>query len=247
MKISQTYNPERKDDISRAKIALLCSKHLGIKEVSPSLYKIAAPVSELACTNKDGGIIRDREEIKDANPWDERSLKTFGVVYRFEATASFIGLDGKTYVVPNDQPVLDHLQECGYVIAPDGKNLDGSSNGDDSLIMKKSEDEFGFFTTVVADQTLPAEIVEMINEVEANRPYQTHNQAYAKLVRFGGTLGIMTASEEELQQLSLSERKVANICTYGRITESQYFESYIEFVLQQHYLNEQNFTNQKQV
>ena len=30
-----------------------------------------------------------------------------------------------------------------------------------------------------------------------NRPYYNYNQAYARLVRFGGTLGLYNASEEE--------------------------------------------------
>ena len=243
MQVSQTYNPEKNDHITRGKVAVICGKYLGIKEVSPSLYKIASPVSELAHTNKDGEKIRDREEIKDAIPWNERSMRTFGVVYRFEATASFIGLDGKTYIVPNDQPVLEHLEECGYVIAPEGKNLDGSSNGDDSLIQKKQDENNPFDTTII-DKSLPSEIISIIDEMEMDRPFYCYNQDYARVVRFGGTLGIMTASEEELQQLTLSERKIANICTYGRIRESQYFESYIEFLLQQYYLNEKNYEKQ---
>ena len=248
MQTSQTYNYEKNDHINRADIALICSQYFGIKDVSSSLYQIAAPVSELAYSNKNGAKIRDRVEIEEAIPWNERSLKNFGVVYRYESTASFIGLDGKTYVVPNDQPVLEHLQECGYVIAQSGKNLDGSSNGEDSLILEE-KDEFNIFSRVIADRRLPIEIVNKIDEIENNRPYYNFNQSYARLVRFGGTLGIFTASEEEIQQLSLSERKIANICTYGRITNSSSMdiEQYIQFALQQYYLNAKNFINSKKL
>lgn len=244
MKVSQTYDYEKNDHINRANIALICSQYFGIKDVSPSLYQIAAPVSELAYTNKDGEIIKNRDEIDEAIPWNERSMRTFGVVYSYESTASFIGMDGRTYVVPNDQPVLDHLKECGYVIAPYGKNLDGNSNKDDSLIFEeKSEEDFFGFSQVVVDRNLPNEIVKKIDEMENGRQYYKYNQAYARIVRFGGTLGLMTASEEEIQQLSLSERKVANICTYSRVTQSQNFEDYVQFALQQYYLNDQNFIN----
>lgn len=244
MQASQTYNYEKNDHINRANLAHICSMYFGIKDVSPSLYQIAAPVSELAHSNKNGEIIHDRDDIEESIPWNERSMKTFGVVYSYESTASFIGIDGKTYVVPNDQPVLNHLKECGYVIAPYGKNLNGSSNGEDSLIFEeRNEDDL--FSTVIVDRNLPIEIVNKINEIENNRPYYNYNQAYARLIRFGGTLGLYSASEEELQQLSLRERKIANISTYGRVVESQDFEYYIQFVLQQNYLNPQNFINQK--
>lgn len=244
MQASQTYNYEKNDHINRERMALICSNYFGIKDVSPSLYLIAAPVSELACTNKNGEKIHYRYEIEDSIPWNERSMKTFGVVYTYESTASFIGIDGRTYVVPNDQPVLDHLKECGYVIAPYGKNLDGESNGTDSLIFKeRNEDEF--FDYNIIDRNLPIEIVNMIDEMENNRLYYDYNQAYASVVRFGGTLGIGNASEEELQQLSLSERKIANISTYGRVMESQDLEDYVQFALQHYYLNDQNFISRK--
>lgn len=248
MQVSQTYDYEKNDHINRANMALVCSTYFGIKDVSPSLYLIAAPVSELAQYNKNGEEIHDRGEIEEAIPWNERSLKTFGVVYRYESTASFIGLDGKTYVVPNDQPVLEHLQECGYVISQSGKNLDGTSNGDDSLILE-GKDEFNIFSRVIADRRLPIEIVNKIDEIENNRPYYNYKQSYADLVRFGGTLGIFTASEEEIQQLSLNERKIANICTYGRITDSSSMdiEQYIQFALQQYYLNDKNYSNNKKL
>ena len=51
----------------------------------------------------------------------------------------------------------------------------------------------------------------------------------------------MKASEEELKQLSLSERKIINISTYGRVNESQKIEDYVQFVLQKYYLDDQNF------
>lgn len=242
MQISQTYNQEKQDHINRAKIALMCAQHFGIKNVSPSLFQIAAPVSELAHYNKNGEKIRDRSEIIDAIPWDERSMKTFGVVYRYESTASFIGLDGRTYIVPNDQPVIEHLEKCGYVIAESGKNLDGSSNEDDTLYFKE-RDENDILNYNIIDRRLPKEIIDMIEEIEQDRPYYNYNQSYARVVRFGGTLGIQTASEEEIQQLSLSERKISNILTYGRVLESQDLESYINFALQHYYLNEQNFSN----
>lgn len=244
MKVSQTYDYEKNDHINRANMAHICSQYFGIKEVSPSLYKIAAPVSELAHTNKDGNRIEDRDEIDEAIPWNERSMRTFGVVYSYEATASFIGMDGKTYVVPNDQPVLDHLKECGYVIAPDGKNLDGKTEGDDSLIFKeKNGDDLFCFSHVVVDRNLPNEIVKKIDEMENGRQYYNYKQAYTMVVSFGGTLGLKTASEEEIQQLSLSERKVANISTYGRVMQPQNFEDYVQYALQQYYLNDQNFIN----
>ena len=243
MQASQTYNYEKNDHINRANMALICSRYFGIKDVSPSLYQIAAPVSELAYSNKNGEIILYRDEIEESIPWNERSLKTFGVVYSYESTASFIGIDGKTYVVPNDRPVLEHLKECGYVIAPDGKNLDGTSNGYDSLISKESRED-NPFSYVIVDRNLPIEIVNQIDEIENNRSYYNYNQAYARLVRFGGTLGLLCASEEELQQLSLSERKIANICTYGRVLELQNFEDYVQFALQQYYLNDKTFISQ---
>lgn len=165
-------------------------------------------------------------------------------MYSYESTASFIGIDGKTYVVPNDQPVIEHLKECGYAIAPYGKNLNGSTNGDDSLILW-GRDEDDLSERVLFDRNLPIEIVKKIDEIEENRPYYNYNQDYSGLVRFGGTIGLYRASEEELQQLSLSERKIANICTYGRVRESQNIEDYVQFALQQYYLNEQNFINQK--
>ena len=141
MQVSQTYDYEKNDHINRANMALICGKYFGIKDVLPSLYQIAAPVSELAYINKNGERIETRDEIAEAIPWNERSMRSFGVVYSYESTASFIGMDGRTYIVPNDKPVLEYLKECGYVIAPYGKNLDGNSNGDDSLIFEeKSED-----------------------------------------------------------------------------------------------------------
>jgi len=244
MQVSQTYSYEKNDHNNRSNIAQICAEYFGIKDVSPSLYQIAAPVSELACSTKNGEIIQDRTEIEEAIPWNERSMKTFGVVYIYESTASFIGIDGKTYVVPNDQPVLEHLKTCGYAIAPSGKNFDGSSNENDSLIFKEVTDEYSFNLNIV-DRNLPTEIINMIDETEKNRPYYNYNQAYARLVRFGGTLGLYSASEEELQQLSLSERKIANILTYGRVMEPQDLEDYVQFALQQYYLNEQNFINRK--
>ena len=137
MQASQTYNYEKNDHINRSRMAVICGEYFGIKDVSPSLYEIAAPVSELAFVNKYGGVIWTRNEIVEAIPWNERSMKTFCVVYTYETTASFIGIDGRTYVVPNDKPVIDHLKECGYIIAPYGKNLNGKSNGDDSLIFEE--------------------------------------------------------------------------------------------------------------
>lgn len=244
MQISHTYNYEKNDHINRATIALMCSEYFGIKDVSPSLYQIAAPVSELAYCSKDGEKIHYRDEIEEAIPWNERSMKTFGVVYTYESTASFIGIDGKTYIVPNDRPVLDHLRECGYVIAPYGKNLDGKSNDADSLVFKERK-ENDFFEYNIIDRNLPVEIVSRIEEIENNREYYTYNQSYARVIRFGGTLGLYSASEEELQQLSLSERKIANITTYGRILEPQNIEDYIQYALQQYYLDEQNFGTKK--
>lgn len=244
MQVSQTYDHEKNDHINRANMALICSTYFGIKDVSPSLYLIAAPVSELACTNQNGEKIHYREEIESAIPWNERSMKTFGVVYNYESIASFIGIDGRTYVVPNDKPVIEHLKECGYVIAPSGKNLDGSSNGVDSLIFKE-RNESDFFDNIIIDRNFPNEIVKKIDEMENDRSYYDYNQSYARLVRFGGTLGIFSASEEELQQLSLSERKIANISTYGRINKTQDIEEYVQFALQQYYLNEENFINRK--
>ena len=244
MQASQTYNYEKNDHINRANIALLCSKYFGIKDVSPSLYQIAAPVSELARSNKNGGMIYNRNEIEEAIPWNERSLKTFGVVYRYESTASFIGIDGKTYVVPNDQPVLDHLKECGYVTAPNGKNLDGSNNMVDSLFFSK-RNEKDIFERITIDRKLPLEILSMIDELEKDRPYYTYCQGYDGLLTFGGTFGLWYASEEELKYLSLSERKIANISTYGRVRISQSIEDYVQFALQQYYLNNQNFINKR--
>lgn len=242
MQISQTYNHNKQDHINRASIAQKCAQYFNIKNVSPSLFLIASPVSELAHQNKNGKNIRHREEIIDAIPWNERSMKTFGVVYRYESTASFIGLDGKTYIVPNDEPVINHLKECGYTIAESGKNLDGTSNDNDTLYLKE-KDENDILNYNIIDRRLPKELVDLIEEMEKDRPYYNYAQSYANVVRFGGTLGIQTASEEELRQLSLSERKVANILTYGRVLTSQNLESYIEFALQQYYLNEQNFPN----
>lgn len=247
MQKSQTYDYEKNDHINRANIALICSQHFGIRDVSPSLYEIAAPVSELACCNKDGGRIRNRDEIQEAFPWDERSMKTFGVVYNFEAIASFIGIDGKTYVVPNDEPVLEHLKECGYVIAPYGRNLDGNSFGDDSLVERIEEDKddpFKFMFAKPINRNLPQKIVDMIEAMEKGRPYFTGNQSYADLVRFGGTLGISGTNDEEL---SLSERKVANICRYSRVFNHQDIEEYVQFALQQYYLDETNFPGRKKL
>lgn len=242
MQVSSTYNYEKKDHINRANMALICSECFGIEDVSPSLYLIAAPVSELACTNQDGQKIYHRDEIEFAIPWRERSLKTFGVVYNYESTASFIGIDGRTYVVPNDTPVIEHLKKCGYVIAPYGKNLDGSTSETDSLIFK---DEGNFVDKIIIDRNLPKEIVQKISEIENGRNYYTGRQAYAGLIRFGGSFGLLTASEEELQHLSLSERKIANISTYGRRYEFEDIEDYVQFALQNYFLNEENFKNIK--
>lgn len=244
MQASQTYSYEKNDHVNRANIALACSSYFGIKDVSPDIYKIAAPVSELAYQNREGQKIRHRDEIEYAIPWNERSMKTFGVVYRYEALASFIGIDGKTYVVPNDQPVIDHLQECGYLIAPYGMNFDGSATEVDSLIYKSNND---FFEDDVIDRNLPDNIINAINEIEKDRPYYTSCQSYASVLRFGGTLGIHTATLEELQQLSLSERKVANILTYARVIEPQNIEEYVAEALQHPYLNDKNFVDDKQI
>lgn len=251
MQVSQTYDYAKKDDINRKDMAIMCSKYFNIKDVLPILDKIAAPVSELSHYRKDGDRIFYREETYDAIPWDERSMKTFGVVYSYESTASFIGMDGKTYIVPNDQPVLDYLQECGYTIAPYGKNLDGSNEEVDSLIYEerpKNDEEFFCFGNKI-DKNLPSQYVTIINDMEQNRPYYGGYQSYASVIRFGGTLGLRSASEEEVSQISLSERKIANISTYGRINEgSRLFktlsiEEYIEYALQQTYLNEELFKN----
>ena len=239
MQVSQTYNYEKNDHINRANMALICSQYFGIKDVSPNFYQIAAPVSELPFVTKDGGVIFTRHEIPEAIPWNERSMKTFGVVYRYEATASFIGIDGKTYVVPNDQPVIEHLQECGYVIAPNGANLDGSSNGEDSLIGKE-ENKNG-----VINRNLPVEIIYKINELENNRPYIRYWEAYDGLLTFRGSLGMKNITEEEEQQLSLSERKIANIRAYGRVRQSQNIEDYLQFVLQQRYLSQEFIHSKK--
>lgn len=249
MKTSQTYDYEKNDHFNRASMALVCSTCLGIKEISPSLYKIAAPVSEIAYLNKDGGVIRHRCEILDAIPWDERSMKTFGAVYSYEATASFIGRDGKTYIVPNDKPVLDHLKECGYLIAPYGANLDGKYNGEDSLIFhdKTNWDESlpaMFQEKVIIDMNLPKDIVEKILQMETDRPYYTNCQPYNDAICFGGSFGLNYASAEELKKLSLSERKLANIKTYGRVRHSENIEDYVERVVQEYYLNPENFPSE---
>ena len=236
MRKSQTYNPEMGDDINRSNMALVCGLYLGIKDVSPSLQKIAAPVSEIAFANENGERIGYRDEIVDAIPWNERSLKTFGVVYSYEATASFIGKDGKTYIVPNDKPVIDHLRECGYVIAPYGRCLDGTDN-EDSLILK----EDGF---VVIDINLPEKIVKKIDEMENGRPYYVGCQSYIDAIRFGSSFGLYAASEEEIQQLSLSERKLANIKVYGRVRVSCDLEEYVNRVMQEYYLNDKNFIDE---
>lgn len=241
MQVSSTYNRKKNDHINRASMARICGAQLGIKEVSPLLYRIAAPVSELARRNKNGEKVHRRHEIEDAIPWDERSMKTFGVVYSYESTASFIGLDGKTYVVPNDRPVLDHLKECGYAIAPYGSNVDGTTGGEDSLVVRDD------LYMVTLDRRLPPEIVQQIDEMEKDRPYYLYYQPYASLIRFGGTLGIPTASVEELQELSLSERKIANISRYNRIHQPQKIEDYVKFALRQHYLDEKNFTEESGV
>jgi hypothetical protein len=99
--------------------------------------------------------------------------------------------------------------------------------------------------SIIIDRNLPTEIVDKIDEIENGRAYYNYKQSYTNLVRFGGTLSIFTASEEELQQLSLSERKIANIYTYGRVNNPQDIEEYVQCVLQQYYLNEENFMNQK--
>ena len=210
------------------------------------MYKIAAPVSELAQYNKNGKKIHHRYEIEDAIPWNERSLKTFGVVYIYEATASFIGIDGKTYVVPSDQPVLEHLQECGYVLAKNGKNFDGKENREDSLIFKEKNEDNPFLSSII-DKNLSPEIIDKINELENGRPYYNYNQSYAGVIRFGTSFGLFTARLQEVQELTLSERKIANISTYGRVNKSIDFEEYVQFVLQQHYLNEENFVCKKSI
>ncbi len=244
MQVSKTYDYSKNDHINRAEIAQLCCSYFGIRDVSPSLYKIAAPVSELAHYNEYGEKITYRNEIDNAIPWDERSMRTFGVVYCYESVASFIGVDGKTYVVPCDQPVLDHLRSCGYVIAPYGENLDGSHNGTDSLIYKET-DENNFFNYNIIDRNLPKEILDMIDALEENRPYYLGAQHYAAVVRFGGTFGLYTASEEELQCLSLSEKKIANIGTYGRVFEPGNIEDYVEFALKHYFLFDQNNISKK--
>ncbi len=245
MQASQTYDYEKKDDINRKAMALKCSEYFNIKDVLPILDSIAAPVCELACCKENGEGIHYRSEISEAIRWNERSMKSFGVVYRYEITASFIGMDGKTYIVPNDQPVLDYLQECGYFIAPYGTNLDGSTKEVDSLIYEErptNDEDFFFFGNII-DKNLPAEYVGIINEMEQNRPYYSGYQPYASVIRFGGTLGLRSASEEELSQITLSERKIANISTYGRVYKELRIEDYIEYVLQQTYLNEETFKN----
>lgn len=251
MNASQTYDYAKKDSTNRKKLALMCSKYFKIKDVLPILDSIAAPVCELACCKENGEGIHYRSEINEAIPWNERSMKTFGVVYRYESTASFIGMDGRTYIVPNDQPVLDYLQECGYMIAPYGKNLDGSNEEVDSLIYEerpKNDEEFFCFGDKI-DKNLPTKYVDIIDEIEQNRPYFNGYQPYASVIRFGGTLGLRHASEEELLQITLSERKISNISTYGRINEGRRLfktlsiEEYIQYALQQTYLNEELFKN----
>lgn len=242
MQVSQTYDYEKNDHINRENMALICAEYFGIRDVSPSLYQIAAPVSELALFNKNGELIRKRNEIEEAIPWNERSMKTFGVVYSYEATASFIGIDGKTYVVPNDKPVLDHLKECGYIIAPYGRNLDGTTGANDSLIFKvRNENVLSGWVT--ANKKLPIEIANKIDEIENNRPYYKGAQPYDMVASFGTSFALHHASDEELQQLSLSERKIANLKTYARVRKSQNIEDYVQYALQHTYLNEENFIN----
>ena len=52
-------------------------------------------------------------------------------------------------------------------------------------------------------------------------------------------------TEEEEQQLSLSERKIANIRAYGRVRQSQNIEDYLQFVLQQRYLSQEFIHSKK--
>ena len=101
------------------------------------------------------------------------------------------------------------------------------------------------FERVVIDRNLPVEIVNKINELENGRPYISYYQSYDGVITFGGTLALRSASEEELQQLSLSERKVANIMRYRRVMVSQDIDAYVKFALQQYYLNDQNFRGSK--
>ena len=249
MQSSVTYNYENNDPESRKKIALICSEYFGIKDVDPDLYKIAVPVSELACQTKDGEYVSRRSDIEEATPWNERSMTTFGVVYRYESTASFIGIDGKTYVVPNDKPVLDHLETCGYFIAPYGKCMDGGNFSADSLIFREegNPDDLDYIVSYVCgeqktiDRNLPAEIIRQIDEIEQGRPYYKYNQSYIDVMRFGGTLGLKTASEEEIQRLSESEKKIANIYTYGRVFEPMSINDYVEYALKEgYYLKDQH-------
>ena len=226
MQVSQTYDPNKNDPENRANMARICGAYFGIKEVSPSLYKIAAPVSELPETDKNGNkIVGDRQgRIEEAIPFNERSLRTFGVVYRYESTASFIGIDGKTYVVPDDEPVMKHLKECGYVIAGHGDRLDGGLNPEepDTLVGKDENGE-------VKDRRLPSGIIKKIEELENGRPYANSMQAYSKLRRFDGTLGSHENWEEEF---SLSERKVANIayCQNHQAQDFADIEDYVQHV-----------------
>ena len=69
-------------------------------------------------------------------------------------------------------------------------------NENDILIFKEVTDEYSFDFNIV-DRNLLTEINNMIDEMEQNWPYYNYNQAYARLVRFGGTLGLYNASEEE--------------------------------------------------
>lgn len=246
MQKSQTYDYEKNDHINRANLAILCSQYFGIKDALPSLYKIAAPVCEIPQYNKDGEQIWDREEVDEAIPWGERSLRTFGVVYMFEATASFIGIDGRTYVVPMDKPVLDYLTLCGYVIAPYGKNLDGNNIGDDTLIYKEPkkdifDPDFNLDEPAkVIDRNLPPEFVSKIDEIEGDRPYRRDCASYIDTIRFGTSFGAEMASEEEIEAMSLSEKKALNIKMYNRIKTSMDIEEYVQYAISQGYLANQD-------
>lgn len=47
-----------------------------------------------------------------------------------------------------------------------------------------------------------------------------------------------------LMKLSLSERKLTNIKTYGSVKLPENIENYVNRVVQEHYLNEENFARE---
>lgn len=71
------------------------------------------------------------------------------------------------------------------------------------------------------------------------------NQLYSDVIGFGTTFGLDIDSKEEFRELSLAERKAANVTVTDRVQVPLDIDIYCELMLQGYFMNPENFPESK--